>query len=110
MRIAAMSKSLRTNAARAAILAAGLFVTTSLLAGDRQYGQGASDTEIKIGQTMPYGGPLQASSVICKVQAAYFRMANAHHRLNRPKITLLSPRHPAPPPNPVHPVPKPHHH
>jgi len=90
MRVAAMSKSLRTNAARAAILAAGLFVTTPLLAGDRQYRQGASDTEIKIGQTMPYSGPLSASSVIGKVQAAYFRMINDHGGVNGRKITLIS--------------------
>src|SRR5712675_3437222 len=90
MRVAAMSKSLRTNAARAAILAAGVFVTTPLLAGDRQYGQGASDTEIKIGQTMPYSGPLSASSVIGKVQAAYFRMINDHGGVNGRKITLIS--------------------
>lgn len=85
-----MSKSLRTNAAGAAILAAGLFVTTPLLAGDRQYGQGASDTEIKIGQTMPYSGPLSASSVIGKVQTAYFRMINDHGGVNGRKITLIS--------------------
>src|SRR3977135_1419676 len=90
MRIAAMSKSLRTNAARAAILAAGLFVTTPLLAGDRQYGQGTSDTENKSGQTMPYSGPLAASSVSGKVQAAYFRMINDHGGVNGRKITLIS--------------------
>jgi branched-chain amino acid transport system substrate-binding protein len=95
MRVAAMSKSLRTNAARAAILTAGLFVTTPLLAGDRQsgdlqYGQGASDTEIKIGQTMPYSGPHSASSVIGKVQAAYFRMINDHGGVNGRKIMLIS--------------------
>ncbi len=90
-----MGKSLRTNAVKAAILAAGLFVTTPLLAGDRQsgdrqYAQGASDTEIKIGQTMPYSGPLSASSVIGKVQAAYFRMSNDHGGVNGRKITLIS--------------------
>jgi ABC-type branched-subunit amino acid transport system substrate-binding protein len=90
MRAAAMSKSLRTNTAKAAILAAGLFVTAPLPAGDRQYGQGASDTEIKIGQTMPYSGPLSASSVIGKVQAAYFRMINDHGGVNGRKITLIS--------------------
>jgi branched-chain amino acid transport system substrate-binding protein len=106
MRVAAMSKSLRTNAARAAILTAGLFVTTPLLAGDRQsgdlqYGQGASDTEIKIGQTMPYSGPLSASSVIGKVQAAYFRMINDHGGVNGRKITLISYDDAATPPKTV---------
>ena len=90
-----MGKSLRTNAVKAAILAAGLFAATPLLAGDRQsgdrqYGPGASDAEIKIGQTMPYSGPLSASSVIGKVQAAYFRMINDHGGVNGRKITLIS--------------------
>jgi len=49
-----------------------------------------SDTEIKIGQTMPYSGPLSASSVIGKVQAAHFRMINDRGGVNGRKITLIS--------------------
>jgi len=58
--------------------------------GDRQYGPGTSDAEIKIGQTMPHSGPLSASSVIGKVQPAYFRMINDHGGVNGRKITLIS--------------------
>src|SRR5690242_9794533 len=90
MRKPAMRKSLRKKVVGAAILAAGLFVATHLLAGDRQYGYGASDTEIMIGQTMPYSGSLSASSVIGKVQAAYLRMINDHGGVNGRRITLIS--------------------
>ncbi len=41
-------------------------------AAQKKYDLGASDTEIKIGQTMPYSGPASAYGVIGKVQAAYF--------------------------------------
>ena len=39
-----------------------------------QYGPGASDTEIKIGNTMPYSGPASSYGVIGKSEAAYFAM------------------------------------
>src|SRR5690348_9678819 len=40
----------------------------------KKYDQGASDTEIKIGQTMPYSGPASAYGTIGKAEAAYFKM------------------------------------
>ncbi|WP_399681172.1 ABC transporter substrate-binding protein [Xenophilus sp.] len=46
--------------------------------------------EIKLGQTMPYSGPLSALSAIGKVQARYFRMVNDGGGINRRSITLLS--------------------
>jgi hypothetical protein len=42
----------------------------------KKYDPGASDTEIKIGQTMPFSGPISAYSTIGKIEAAYFRMIN----------------------------------
>jgi ABC-type branched-subunit amino acid transport system substrate-binding protein len=48
------------------------------------------DTEIKIGQTMPYSGPASAYTTIGKVQAAYFRMINESGGIRGRKITLLS--------------------
>ncbi|MBR0873017.1 ABC transporter substrate-binding protein [Bradyrhizobium tropiciagri] len=56
----------------------------------RRYDPGATDTEIKIGQTMPYSGPASAISVIGKVQAAYFRMINDRGGINGRKIDLIS--------------------
>ncbi len=71
-----MSKGLRRNVIKAAIIGAGLLVATASLAENRKYDPGASDTEIRIGQTMPYSGPVSAFSVIGKVEAAYFQMIN----------------------------------
>jgi len=59
---------------KAGIIGASLLATTTLLAEEKgNYDPGASDTEIKIGQTMPYSGPVSAFSAIGKVQAAISR-------------------------------------
>ena len=59
---------------KAGIVGASLLATTTLLAEEKgKYDPGASDTEIKIGQTMPYSGPVSAFSAIGKVQAAISR-------------------------------------
>ncbi len=55
-----------------------------------QYGPGASDTEIKIGQTMPYSGPASAYGTIGKAEAAYFAMINDKGGVNGRKINLIS--------------------
>ena len=51
---------------------------------------GVTDTEIKIGQTMPYSGPLSAFGVIGRTEAAYFRMINEQGGVNGRKINLIS--------------------
>jgi ABC-type branched-subunit amino acid transport system substrate-binding protein len=56
----------------------------------KSYGPGVSDTEIKIGQTMPYSGPVSAWSTLGKAEAAYFRMINEQGGINGRKINLLS--------------------
>ena len=56
----------------------------SLPPSPRKYGPGVSDTEIKIGQTMPYSGPLSAASTIGRVESAYFQMINDTGRHQRP--------------------------
>jgi len=59
---------------KAGIIGASLLATTTLLAEEKgKYDPGASDTEIKIGQTMPYSGPVSAFSAIGKVEAAISR-------------------------------------
>src|SRR5215510_6951607 len=85
-----MNHSLRAGIVRALIVAACGLATTSLKAADRQHDPGASDTEIRIGQTMPYSGPLSAPSVVGKVQAAYFHMINDRGGINGRKINLIS--------------------
>jgi branched-chain amino acid transport system substrate-binding protein len=54
------------------------------------YGPGVSDTEIKIGNTGPYSGPLSTASPIPKSMAAYFRMINDQGGINGRKVTFIS--------------------
>ena len=51
---------------------------------------GVSDSEIRIGQTMPFSGPASAYSAIGKAELAYFAMLNEHGGVNGRKITLIS--------------------
>src|ERR1700691_2317838 len=55
-----------------------------------QYGPGASDSEIKIGNTMPYSGPASAYGIIGKTEAAYFAMINEQGGVNGRKINFIS--------------------
>jgi len=59
-------------------------------AADKKYGPGVTDTEIKLGQTMPFSGPLSALSGVGKAEAAYFRMINEQGGINGRKINLIS--------------------
>ncbi|QOZ33555.1 branched-chain amino acid ABC transporter substrate-binding protein [Bradyrhizobium sp. CCBAU 53421] len=86
----AMLKSRCRPAIGIAIVSLGLFAAADLLADERKYDPGAGDTEIRIGQTMPYSGPASAFSVIGKVQAAYFRMINDGGGINGRRINLIS--------------------
>ena len=56
----------------------------------KQYDKGATDTEIKIGNIMPYSGPASAYGVIGKAEAAYFQKVNAEGGINGRKITFIS--------------------
>jgi branched-chain amino acid transport system substrate-binding protein len=72
-----------------------MLASGTLLAGRRaraagKYGPGASDTEIKIGQTMPYSGNASAYGVNGRAHAAYFRMINDQGGINGRKINLIS--------------------
>src|SRR5208337_1416909 len=51
---------------------------------------GITDTEIKIGQTMPYSGPASAYGVIGRTEGAYFKMINDQGGINGRKINLIS--------------------
>jgi branched-chain amino acid transport system substrate-binding protein len=51
---------------------------------------GITDTEIKIGQTMPYSGPASAYGVIGKADVAYFKMINEAGGVNGRKLNLIS--------------------
>ena len=54
----------------------GLVLMTVLALAAGRSGPGASDTEIKIGNTMPYSGPASAYGAIGKAEAGYFAMLN----------------------------------
>ncbi|MGY3472518.1 ABC transporter substrate-binding protein [Bradyrhizobium ottawaense] len=72
-------------------LATALALALSISAANAQkkYDPGASDTEIKVGQTMPFSGPASAYSSIGKTQAAYFKMINDQGGVNGRKINLI---------------------
>jgi branched-chain amino acid transport system substrate-binding protein len=55
----------------------------------KKYDTGASDTEIKIGQTVPFSGPASAYATIGKAQAAYMKMINDQGGVNGRKINLI---------------------
>ncbi|WP_275168636.1 ABC transporter substrate-binding protein [Bradyrhizobium sp. CSS354] len=55
----------------------------------KKYDPGASDTEIKVGQTVPFSGPASAYASIGKTQAAYFKMINDQGGINGRKINLI---------------------
>ncbi|TMK41353.1 MAG: ABC transporter substrate-binding protein [Alphaproteobacteria bacterium] len=56
----------------------------------KKYDPGASDTEITIGNIMPYSGPASSYSVIGKTEAAYFDKINAEGGINGRKIKFIS--------------------
>ncbi|MEQ1882268.1 MAG: ABC transporter substrate-binding protein [Burkholderiales bacterium] len=71
------------------VLTALVLAATSALA-DKKYGPGVTDTEIKIGQTMPYSGPASSYGTIGRSQLAYFKMINDQGGINGRKINLIS--------------------
>ena len=82
-------RSAAAERAFVAVTALSILSNTPAIA-QKAYDPGASDTEIKLGQTMPYSGPASAVSTIGKVQAAYFRMVNDRGGINGRKINLIS--------------------
>jgi branched-chain amino acid transport system substrate-binding protein len=56
----------------------------------KQYGPGVTDSEIKVGNTSPYSGPLSNASPVPISMAAYFKMINDEGGVNGRKITFIS--------------------
>jgi branched-chain amino acid transport system substrate-binding protein len=65
-------------------------VATSPVVAQKKYDPGASDSEIKVGNIMPYSGPASAYGEIGKTEAAYFRKVNAEGGINGRKINFIS--------------------
>jgi branched-chain amino acid transport system substrate-binding protein len=64
--------------------------TTGGALAQKKYDAGASDTEIRVGNIMPYSGPASAYGVIGKTEAAYFNKINAEGGINGRKIKFIS--------------------
>ncbi len=82
----AMQLRLAAISAALAVLAA----TSGPASAQKKYDTGATDTEIKIGNIMPYSGPASSYSVIGKTEAAYFNKINAEGGINGRKINFIS--------------------
>ncbi|WP_426437669.1 ABC transporter substrate-binding protein [Bradyrhizobium genosp. P] len=83
-----MLSALRIAAACAAVVA---FTATSTAAfAQKKYDTGATDTEIKVGNIMPYSGPASAYGVIGKTEEAYFKMINDQGGINGRKVSFVS--------------------
>jgi branched-chain amino acid transport system substrate-binding protein len=78
---------------RLAIASAALVVLAASSSGalaQKKYDTGATDSEIKIGNIMPYSGPASAYGVIGKTEEAYFKKINAEGGINGRKINFIS--------------------
>src|ERR1700687_380629 len=84
--MSAIRLRLVTCTAALAMLAA----TTSGALAQKKYNVGATDTEIKIRNIMPYSGPASSYSVIGKTEQAYFNKINAEGGINGRKINFIS--------------------
>jgi branched-chain amino acid transport system substrate-binding protein len=77
------------------LVAVAAVVSTAISAGDAlaeggTYGPGASDSEIKVGQTIAYSGPASAYGQLGKAEDAYFKSLNAKGGINGRKINFIS--------------------
>ena len=78
---------------RVAIASAAFAILAASSSGalaQKKYDTGATDTEIKIGNIMPYSGPASAYGVIGKTEAAYFKKINDAGGINGRKINFIS--------------------
>ena len=85
-----MSFNLRAHLATFAAAAVAATAMGGSAFSQKQYDPGATDTEIKIGNFVPYSGPVSAFGVIGKTMDAYFRKINAEGGINGRKINFIS--------------------
>ena len=84
-----LSKQQLRIAAFSTAVIAFAFTNGSALA-QKKYDTGATDTEIKLGNIMPYSGPASAYGVIGKIEDAYFKMINEQGGINGRKINFIT--------------------
>lgn len=75
---------------RLALAALASLCTVSSAWAQKKYDPGASDTEIRIGMTMPYSGPVSSYGIIGKVNEAYFKMLNDKGGINGRKVKFIT--------------------
>jgi branched-chain amino acid transport system substrate-binding protein len=80
----------QTRSILMASLLLGLCVGTNPAAAEKKYDPGATDNEIKIGNIMPYSGPLSAYALIGRTEAAFFTKINAEGGINGRKINFIT--------------------
>src|SRR6195952_5897215 len=78
----------RSAAFSTALIASGAMSGNAL--AQKKYDTGASDTEIKVGNIMPYSGPASSYGLIGKTEEAYFKMINDQGGINGRKISFVS--------------------
>jgi branched-chain amino acid transport system substrate-binding protein len=76
--------------AAASLALALIAASTSTASAQKKYDTGATDTEIKIGNIMPYSGPASAYGIIGRTEAAYFKKINDEGGINGRKINFIS--------------------
>ena len=74
----------------AAMSAVAVMISAGVAVAANRYDVGATNTEIKIGNIMPYSGPASAYGVIGHIEAAYFRKVNDEGGINGRKINFIS--------------------
>jgi branched-chain amino acid transport system substrate-binding protein len=82
--------SRRFSVQLAALSSAVLMLATTSAMAQKKYDTGATDTEIKIGNIMPYSGPASSYGAIGKTEAAYFKMINDNGGINGRKINFIT--------------------
>ena len=74
----------------AIIIIGSIAIATGSATAQKRYAPGISDSEIKIGQTMPYSGPVSTWGTVGRAELAYFKMINDQGGINGRKINLIS--------------------
>ena len=73
-----------------AVVVGSIAITIGSATAQKRYAPGVSDNEIKIGQTMPYSGPVSGWGTVGRAELAYIKMINDRGGVNGRKINLIS--------------------
>jgi branched-chain amino acid transport system substrate-binding protein len=85
-----LSQYILSNAKSVALAGLLAVAVAGTASAQKKYDPGATDTEIKIGNIMPYSGPASAYATIGKTEAAYFNKINSEGGINGRKISFIS--------------------